>query len=96
MMNKSYERLMIAAKTSSVASPYSVCIGVSYLLRREVNMALRYGIGIVLGLILALLIAPLFPYPASVIFMWIGYVVAIICVILLIVGLVNGGTRTRL
>lgn len=59
-------------------------------------MVARYVIGIVLGLLAALVLAPLVAYPASTIVMWIGWIVVVACVILLALALINGDRRTRL
>lgn len=47
-------------------------------------------VGIVIGLLVALVVAPYFPEPADTIFMVLGYVVAGICTLLLLLGLVRG------
>ena len=55
-----------------------------------------YVLGIVVGFIVALLLAPLFPLPVSTIVMWLGYVVAALCVVLLLLSFVRpDGLRTR-
>jgi hypothetical protein len=59
-------------------------------------MIARYVIGIVLGLLAALVLAPLVAAPASTIVMWIGWIVVIVCGVLLALALINGDRRTRL
>lgn len=47
-------------------------------------------VGIVLGLLVALVVAPYFPSPADTIFAVLGYLAAGICVLLLLLGLIRG------
>lgn len=55
----------------------------------------RYLIGVALGVLLALVLAPLFPAPIDQVLYWVGWVAAAVCLILAGTSFFGGARAVR-